>query len=81
LIKKSISGCADEYFGILRGVDPGLPFDPSRRVRAIQQMELQRAAIAKAAKQSAQPNALASFSWHELGSPYAALRKFRDRPY
>jgi hypothetical protein len=65
--KEEYQRLRDEYFGILRGVEPGRPFDPSLRVRAIEQMELQRLAITKAAKQSNQPNALQSFSWHELG--------------
>src|SRR5258706_12562251 len=34
----------DEYIGILRGIDPNLPFDPFRRTGAIQKMEHQIAA-------------------------------------
>jgi len=68
----------EAHINLLHGIEPGQPYDPGIRVRAIQQMEKQQRALkATAARIAANPTAasdanrfvplISSTSWTELG--------------
>jgi hypothetical protein len=58
----------EAHIALLRGVEPGKPFDITARSRAINQMDRQMAELTKAAEQSkGTPHPLAFPTWVELG--------------
>src|SRR6267378_3977560 len=66
--KEEYNRLRDEYFGLLRGIDPSRPLDPRLRGIAIRKLEQQESVLRKTAEKSRGGNqALAFADWIELG--------------